>query len=101
MSQLLTEIKCLFLWSSPVCHSIQIILYCQSKHLYLVLDENDNTPVFGESTYIFEVEENTDFISFRVSASDSDSGSNGEITYAIVGGNIERTFLISKRPYKH
>ena len=46
------------------------------------------------------MEENTDFISFRVSASDSDISANGEITYAIVDGNIERTFLIGKQPSK-
>lgn len=46
------------------------------------------------------MEENTDFISFRVGASDSDISANGEITYAIVDGNIERTFLIGKRPSK-
>ena len=64
--------------------------------LSLVLDENDNTPVFGESTYIFEVEENTDFIEFRVSATDSDISSNGEIVYGVVDGNVESTFLIGK-----
>lgn len=44
------------------------------------------------------MEENTDFVSFQVSASDNDIGANGEITYAIVDGNIERTFLIGKWP---
>jgi hypothetical protein len=73
------------------------ILYCQSKHLSLVLDENDNTPVFAESTYIFEVEENIDFILFQVSASDSDISANREIMYAIVDGNIGRTFLIGRQ----
>ena len=43
------------------------------------------------------MEENTDFILFRVSASDNDISANGEIMYAIVDGNIERTFLIGKQ----
>ena len=61
-----------------------------------VLDENDNAPDFDESTYIFEVNENTDFILFQVSASDSDIGTNREVRYGIVDGNTEQTFLISK-----
>ena len=40
--------------------------------------------------------ENTDFILFQVSASDSDIGTNREIRYGIVDGNTEQTFLISK-----
>ena len=96
MNQLLIEIKYLFLWSSLVCPSTNNILSIQIS-LSIVLDENDNTPVFAESTYIFEVEENTDFILFRVSASDRDISANGEIMYAIVDGNIERTFLIGKQ----
>ena len=40
------------------------------------------------------MEENTDFVSVQVSATDSDISANGEITYAIVDGNIERTFVI-------
>lgn len=98
MNQLLTEIKFLFLWSSLVCPSNVLLSINPSINLSLVLDKNDNTPIFDESTYIFEVEENTDFVSFRVSASDNDIGANGEITYAIVDGNIERTFLIGKWP---
>ena len=64
--------------------------------LILVIDENDNSPEFVESTYIFEVEENTDFIEFQVSATDVDLGSNSAVTYSIVDGNVEQTFLIGK-----
>lgn len=63
---------------------------------FSVLDENDNSPEFGESTYIFEVAENTDFIEFVVSATDSDIGSNRQLRYYIVDGNLEQTFLIGK-----
>ena len=42
------------------------------------------------------MEENTDFIVFQVDASDSDVGSNAEIRYNIVDGNIEQTFLIGE-----
>ena len=52
--------------------------------------------MFVESTYIFQVEENTDFIEFQVSATDADLGSNSEVTYSIVDGNVEQTFLIGK-----
>lgn len=67
-----------------------------SYPIYLVLDENDNAPEFVESTYIFEEEENTDFIEFQVSATDSDIGINRDIRYSIVDGNIEQTFMIGK-----
>ena len=46
------------------------------------------------------MQENTDFVSFQVSASDTDISANGEITYAIVDGNIERTYVIGKRSDK-
>ncbi|XP_067023578.1 protocadherin Fat 4-like isoform X2 [Acropora muricata] len=61
-----------------------------------LLDENDNAPVFSLSSYRATVKENTakGTTFFQVTATDLDSGSNGNITYAIVNGNEGDTFSI-------
>lgn len=48
-----------------------------------VLDDNDNTPVFSQSNYLFEVSEDVvvGHAVGLVSASDDDEGSNAVITY--------------------
>ncbi|XP_053092825.1 protocadherin gamma-A11 isoform X7 [Pangasianodon hypophthalmus] len=50
----------------------------------VVLDANDNAPVFSESVYRVSLAENTSkgSIILRVSATDADQGTNGEITYS-------------------
>ncbi|TSK45899.1 Protocadherin gamma-A11 [Bagarius yarrelli] len=50
----------------------------------VVLDANDNAPVFSESVYKVSLAENTSkgSIILRVSATDADQGTNGEITYS-------------------
>ncbi|XP_038061405.1 cadherin-23-like [Patiria miniata] len=51
-----------------------------------VQDINDNAPVFSESGYEFNVDENTDvgsIISNVISATDKDQGKNGEIRYEL------------------
>ncbi|XP_053369949.1 protocadherin gamma-A11-like isoform X17 [Clarias gariepinus] len=50
----------------------------------VVLDANDNAPVFPESVYRVSLAENTSkgSIVLRVSATDADEGTNGEITYS-------------------
>ena len=60
-------------------------------------DLNDNSPVFGQDEYAFQVAENTlQFPGLNVSASDSDAGSNADIVYTILGGNEEGVFLLGK-----
>uniref|UniRef100_A0A8C5U1D8 Cadherin domain-containing protein n=1 Tax=Malurus cyaneus samueli TaxID=2593467 RepID=A0A8C5U1D8_9PASS len=65
----------------------------------LVLDINDNIPVFTRSLYKVSVMENSsqDTIVMVVSASDLDSGTNGEISYSIVQNSEENfeTFKIN------
>ncbi|KAM7143149.1 protocadherin Fat 4 [Molossus nigricans] len=61
-----------------------------------VLDVNDNAPVFKEDPFVAEILEN---LSPRkiltVSATDEDSGPNGQLDYEIVHGNKEHGFSIN------
>ncbi|NXF42240.1 PCDBE protein, partial [Nyctibius bracteatus] len=65
----------------------------------IVLDINDNIPVFTRSLYKVRVLENSsqDTLVVAVSASDLDSGTNGEIAYSIVQNSEEnrQTFKIN------
>ncbi|XP_023803525.1 protocadherin beta-8-like, partial [Cyanistes caeruleus] len=65
----------------------------------IVLDINDNIPVFSQTLYKVSVMENSsqDTIVVVVSASDLDSGTNGEIVYSIVQNSEENleTFKIN------
>ncbi|XP_019221686.1 protocadherin gamma-A11 isoform X45 [Oreochromis niloticus] len=55
-----------------------------------VLDVNDNAPVFTQTVYKAEIKENSvkGTVITKVSASDADKGSNGEVSYVI--GNSMR-----------
>ncbi|XP_025729766.2 protocadherin Fat 4 [Callorhinus ursinus] len=61
-----------------------------------VLDVNDNSPVFKEDPFVSEILEN---LSPRkiltVSATDKDSGPNGQLDYEIINGNKEHSFAIN------
>ncbi|XP_013785873.1 cadherin-related tumor suppressor-like, partial [Limulus polyphemus] len=61
-----------------------------------VLDENDNPPVFQVSKQSVEIPEDTPvgFSIFTFSATDSDQGTNGVVSYSIGSGNIKETFKI-------
>ncbi|XP_055033441.2 protocadherin Fat 4 [Misgurnus anguillicaudatus] len=62
----------------------------------IVLDVNDNTPSFSQNIYDIELEENTltgtDVL--QVFASDADEGTNGQIRFSIVTGNVNSDFRI-------
>ena len=64
------------------------------KHTHTVLDENDNSPAFVETVYLYDVVENSNIVSLTVTATDMDSGDNQIIEYAIVSGNTNNTFAI-------
>ncbi len=61
-----------------------------------VLDINDNAPVFEKDELYFYVEENSAVGSTlaRVSATDPDEGTNAQILYQIVEGNIPEVFQL-------
>lgn len=62
----------------------------------IVLDINDNNPLFAQKLYKVEVGENTltgtDLI--QVFAADGDEGTNGQVRYAIVSGDANNEFRI-------
>ncbi|XP_013393116.1 protein dachsous [Lingula anatina] len=60
-------------------------------------DENDNAPRFAQERYIsstWEGKERNTYVT-QVSATDADSGTNGQITYTIINGNVDDAFIIS------
>ncbi|KAJ7415079.1 Protocadherin beta-16 [Willisornis vidua] len=65
----------------------------------VVLDINDNSPIFTRSVYKVSVKENSsqDVVVVVVSASDLDSGKNGEVAYSIFQNSEENleTFKIN------
>ena len=65
-----------------------------------VIDDNDNYPLFDKEKYVFQVPEDSswsdDHQIGQISATDIDSEDNAKITYAIIGGNVERKFSIAK-----
>ncbi len=62
-----------------------------------VLDDNDNSPSFPKTTLTVDVLENMRIgeLVASVTATDSDSGSNADITYSISATNNHGTFSIS------
>ena len=62
-----------------------------------VLDANDNPPVFSPDSYTAAIDEHSDIGSSvsMVTATDADSGLNGDVRYSIVEGNIQDSFAIN------
>ncbi|NXH56871.1 CELR1 protein, partial [Rhabdornis inornatus] len=61
-----------------------------------VEDENDNYPQFSEKRYLVQVPEDTPVNSqiLQVQATDRDRGSNAQVHYSIVSGNLKGQFYI-------
>ncbi|KAM3877775.1 cadherin EGF LAG seven-pass G-type receptor 2 [Diretmus argenteus] len=61
-----------------------------------ILDVNDNPPVFEKDEFDIMVEENSPIglVVAHISASDPDEGSNAQIMYQIVEGNIPEVFQL-------
>lgn len=62
----------------------------------IVLDVNDNPPVFQQRLYQVEISENTlsgiDLL--QVAATDLDQGTNGQVRYHVAGGNVNSDFRL-------
>ncbi|KAF4011869.1 hypothetical protein G4228_003419 [Cervus hanglu yarkandensis] len=71
-------------------------LSSSTEVVVMVLDINDNNPVFEQAMYKVEINENTltgtDII--QVFAADEDEGTNGQVRYGIVDGNANQEFRI-------
>ncbi|XP_057402717.1 protocadherin Fat 4 isoform X2 [Balaenoptera acutorostrata] len=71
-------------------------LSSSTEVVVMVLDINDNNPVFAQAMYKVEIDENTltgtDII--QVSAADGDGGTNGQVRYGIIDGNANQEFRI-------
>ncbi|XP_069026957.1 cadherin-related family member 2 [Embiotoca jacksoni] len=59
--------------------------FVDAKLTIILTDTNDNTPIFGEPSYDYEVRENTivGTALFRVAATDADIGNAGSVRYSI------------------
>ncbi|KAB0362081.1 hypothetical protein FD754_006237, partial [Muntiacus muntjak] len=71
-------------------------LSSSTEVVVMVLDINDNNPVFEQAMYKVEINEDTltgtDII--QVFAADGDEGTNGQVRYGIVDGNANQEFRI-------
>ena len=63
-----------------------------------IVDLNDNSPVFTNSTYTFDVAENTPTTAIiaRLTATDRDDTSNSQIHYFLSGGNSQGRFALDE-----
>lgn len=64
----------------------------------ILTDDNNNAPVFNPDSYTETISETlaTGGDVAMVTATDSDSGSNGEIKYSIMSGNVGDVFQIDE-----
>ncbi|KAI3354101.1 hypothetical protein L3Q82_018653, partial [Scortum barcoo] len=64
----------------------------------VVMDVNDNPPVFSSSEYTTSVPENSEIGTnvVDVKASDTDSGANGQISYSLIAGHVDK-FAVDSR----
>ena len=58
----------------------------------VVLDENDESPIFEQISYSVDVFENNEIgeTVIKVTATDKDEGNNGKVTYKLIGENSDR-----------
>ena len=62
-----------------------------------VTDVNDNVPIFTQSTFTANLDENVPLMTsvLTLVASDADQGTNAELSFSIRAGNIQRVFTIN------
>ena len=93
--------------SSP--HNITFIVTAEDRHnsstavqtatasvVVRLFDINDNIPVFDETGFQrVEFREHNQTVTFTFSATDDDAGSNAQLTYDIIAGNIDNVFTLT------
>ncbi|KAM9193151.1 protocadherin-23 [Mergus octosetaceus] len=63
----------------------------------VILDINDNSPSFMSSSLSYVVEDaEVGFLVHRINAKDPDEGRNGQVTYHIISGNENKSFMLDK-----
>ncbi|NXI63860.1 PCD23 protein, partial [Anseranas semipalmata] len=63
----------------------------------IILDINDNSPSFVSSSLSYVMEDaEVGFLVHRINAKDPDEGRNGQVTYHIVSGNENKSFILDK-----
>ena len=75
-----------------------VVLNSTTEVVIMVVDENDHTPVFNQSTYSGIIDECAsigDLVeTTQIACTDGDSGSNAATVLSIVGGNTANAFSI-------
>ena len=81
------------LYTFPVTATGSFQLSAEADVRIMVLDVDDNAPIFDQAIYntILPFDGLRQW-SFKVAATDADSGENGEIIYSIIGGNDDGFF---------
>lgn len=74
------------------------VRFSEVKVVVMVIDVNDNAPVFVTKPLEVDVNETTlvGHVIVRVTANDSDEGTNGQVQYSIINGNTKGFFTINK-----
>ncbi|XP_032042137.1 protocadherin-23 [Aythya fuligula] len=63
----------------------------------VILDINDNSPSFMSSSLSYVVEDaEVGFLVHHINAKDPDEGRNGQVTYHIISGNENKSFILDK-----
>ncbi|XP_035180245.1 protocadherin-23 [Oxyura jamaicensis] len=63
----------------------------------VILDINDNSPSFMSSSLSYVMEDaEVGFLVHRINAKDPDEGRNGQVTYHIISGNENKSFILDK-----
>ncbi|XP_028856949.1 protocadherin-16-like isoform X2 [Denticeps clupeoides] len=71
--------------------------YAKTTVKIAVLDQNDNSPVFGRLHYSLEVPENSEPVAlFTLRAADRDAGDSGRVQYKITDGDPTGDFHVDK-----
>ncbi|NWI05843.1 PCD23 protein, partial [Tichodroma muraria] len=93
-----------------VTHSVILTVFAEDQAINLtdrwvdslavkivILDINDNSPSFMSSHLSYVMEDvKVGFLVHHIIAKDPDEGRNGQVTYHILSGNEEKTFVLDK-----